>query len=84
MRVESANNYMIRVSDEDVKHVRDVLYFRTSEYNNLNNNGTLDFFHRLFVEPLASIFDISKIIAKSYMIPPRIPGANKVKQSVSE
>jgi len=55
-------NYLVQVNDSASAHIRAIPHLKNSIYHNLDISGTLDFFTRRYVNPLARLFDISNAV----------------------
>ena len=55
-------NYPVHVSEADVERIRSIPHFRNSIYRDLDIVGTLDFFARRYVQPLARWFDLTSAV----------------------
>ena len=54
-----ASDYYIKIDEQVMEEIRHLPYLQASVYRNLNIEGTVDFFTRRYVQPLANAFDIS-------------------------
>jgi SAM-dependent methyltransferase len=55
-------NQFTQVSEADVKRIHSIPHFRSSIYHDLDIVGTLDFYNRRFVQPLACLFDLTNAV----------------------